>query len=113
MSFELGNNVKIKVSGASHSESIDVTISGLPAGERIDPDEVRAFLKRRQGGNASYTTARKEADEPEILSGTETAGADPEKSDEHLPNACAASKKESELKRYKAALLLPHTGVKR
>lgn len=46
-------------------------------------------------------------------SGTETAGADPEKSDEHLPNACAAAKKESELKRYKAALLLPHTGVKR
>ena len=71
MSFELGNKVKISVAGASHSESIDVTVEGLTAGVRIDMDEVNAFLKRRQGGNARYTTARKEKDEPVIESGIE------------------------------------------
>lgn len=69
MSFELGNKVKIKVAGASHSESIDVMVEGLAAGTRIDMDEVNAFLKRRQGGNARYTTARKEKDEPVIEGG--------------------------------------------
>ncbi|MCR5673693.1 MAG: chorismate synthase [Lachnospiraceae bacterium] len=69
MSFTLGKNVKITVSGASHAESIDVKIEGLPAGISVDLDEVNAFLKRRQGGNARYTTARKEKDEPVITSG--------------------------------------------
>ncbi len=69
MSFTLGKKVIIEVSGASHSESIDVKVSGLPAGEAIDTDAVNDFLKRRQGGNARYTTARKEKDEPEIISG--------------------------------------------
>lgn len=71
MSFKLGNNVTITVAGASHSESIDVTVEGLPSGEHIDLDEISAFLKRRQGGNASYTTARKEKDEPVISEGLE------------------------------------------
>ena len=69
MSFTLGKNVKITVAGASHSEKIEVTIDGLPAGESVDIDEVNAFLKRRQGGNARYTTARKEKDEPVITEG--------------------------------------------
>ena len=71
MSFSLGRKVKITVSGASHADSIDVTVEGLPAGEAVDLDEVNAFLKRRQGGNARYTTARKEKDEPVITSGIE------------------------------------------
>lgn len=69
MSFSLGNKLNIKVSGASHSESIDIIIEGLPKGAKIDLEEVNAFLKRRQGGNASYTTPRKEKDEPIIKSG--------------------------------------------
>ena len=68
MSFTLGRKVKITVSGASHSESIGVTVEGLPKGEAVDLEKVAAFLKRRQGGNASYTTARKEKDEPVIES---------------------------------------------
>ena len=71
MSFTLGKNIRISVAGASHSESIDVTVEGLPSGEKIDLDGVNAFLKRRQGGNARYTTARKEKDEPVISSGIE------------------------------------------
>lgn len=69
MSFSLGNKLNIQVAGASHSESIDIRIEGLPKGAKIDLDEVNAFLKRRQGGNASYTTPRKEKDEPVIKSG--------------------------------------------
>ena len=71
MGFKLGNRVNIEVSGASHSEYIEVRISGLHKGGKVDLDEVRSFLKRRQGGNASYTTARKETDEPIILAGIE------------------------------------------
>lgn len=71
MGFKVGNKVNIEVSGASHSEYIEVRISGLPKDRKVDLDEVRSFLKRRQGGNASYTTARKEADEPEIIEGIE------------------------------------------
>ena len=74
MSFTLGRWVRTEVSGASHSDRIEVTVSGLPEGETIDMDEIRAFLKRRQGGNASYTTARKEADEPFIKSGIRDEG---------------------------------------
>lgn len=69
MSFTLGEKVKITVSGASHSESIDVVVEGLPKGEKVDLEKVGTFLKRRQGGNASYTTARKEKDEPVIEAG--------------------------------------------
>ena len=69
MGFKVGNKVYIEVSGASHSEYIEVRLEGLPKGGKVDLDEVRSFLKRRQGGNASYTTARKEADEPQILGG--------------------------------------------
>ena len=69
MSFTLGRNIRITVAGASHSESIRVNVEGLPKGERIDIDAVNAFLKRRQGGGARYTTARKEADEPQIICG--------------------------------------------
>lgn len=71
MSFSLGNNIKMSVRGASHSEAIEVKIEGLPKGEEIDLWQTEVFLKRRQGGNASYTTARKEADTPIIESGLE------------------------------------------
>ena len=71
MSFTLGKKISITVAGASHSESIDVTVEGLPKGIAVDIDEVNAFLKRRQGGNAKYTTARKEKDEPVVTSGLE------------------------------------------
>ncbi len=74
MSFTLGNSIRMTVRGASHSESIDVTIEGLPKGKAVDLEAIGAFLKRRQGGNASYTTARREKDEPVIISGLEKTG---------------------------------------
>ncbi|MDD6188243.1 MAG: chorismate synthase [Clostridiales bacterium] len=64
-----GENIKVSIFGQSHSEAIGVVVDGLPAGKRIDLDELAAFLGRRAPGKNEYSTARKEADMPEILSG--------------------------------------------
>lgn len=67
-SMYLGN-LKISLFGQSHGKGIGVVIDGLPAGERIDMDALRAFMQRRSPGNSDVATARKEEDLPEILSG--------------------------------------------
>ena len=64
-----GENIKISIFGQSHSPAIGVVIDGIPAGETIDIDELRVFLARRAPGKNEYSTARREADEPEFLSG--------------------------------------------
>lgn len=69
MSSVFGKNTKISIFGQSHSAAIGVTIDGLPAGFKIDMDELHAFLSRRAPGNSEYSTPRKEADMPEFLSG--------------------------------------------
>jgi chorismate synthase len=46
-----------------------VCIDGLPAGLKINFDELYSFIRRRSPGNNSYSTTRREADIPEILSG--------------------------------------------
>lgn len=69
MSSQFGHNVKISIFGQSHSPAIGVVIDGLPAGRRLDLEEIGRFMARRAPGKAPYATARKEADAPEILSG--------------------------------------------
>ncbi|MBE7058590.1 MAG: chorismate synthase [Ruminococcaceae bacterium] len=69
MASVFGNNIKISIFGQSHSSAIGVTIDGLPAGFKIDMDELAAFLARRAPGNSQYATPRKEDDLPEFLSG--------------------------------------------
>ena len=72
MSSEFGNLLRIGVFGQSHGKAIGVTIHGLPAGEAIDLEELQQFLDRRKpGGRGGLTTARKETDVPEFLSGLE------------------------------------------
>lgn len=66
-----GINLKLKIYGGSHDEKIGMTLSGIPAGEAIDFDALRAFMARRAPGNAAYATKRKEPDEPVFLSGIE------------------------------------------
>lgn len=68
MSSTYGKNFKLSVFGQSHSAAIGVVIDGLPAGMAIDMDELRAFMARRAPGGR-FATARREADEFEILSG--------------------------------------------
>ncbi len=71
MSSEFGKALKIQIFGASHGKAIGVVADGLPAGERIDEDELYRFLCRRRPGSSPLTTARNEADRPVFLSGLE------------------------------------------
>ena len=69
MSSCYGQNIRISIFGQSHSAAVGVTIEGIPAGETIDMDRLQQFLNRRAPGRNEYSTARKEADKPEFLSG--------------------------------------------
>lgn len=71
MSSEFGNYLRVSLFGQSHGRAIGVNIDGLPAGERIDLDELQAFLSRRRPGKNALSTARSEGDVPEFLSGLE------------------------------------------
>ena len=69
MASTFGHNVKISIFGQSHSAAIGVVIDGLPAGIALDEEKLQKFLDRRAPGKSRYSTARKEADRPEFLSG--------------------------------------------
>ena len=71
MSSEFGKILKVSVFGQSHGTAIGVNIDGLPAGEEIDLEELQRFLDRRRPGKSPLSTARKEGDVPETLSGLE------------------------------------------
>ncbi|MBR2572627.1 MAG: chorismate synthase [Clostridia bacterium] len=69
MASEYGKRIRVSVFGESHGPAVGAVISGLPAGEDIDANLLRAFMARRQGGKSGISTARREEDEPRILSG--------------------------------------------
>lgn len=69
MSNSFGNNIKISIFGQSHSDAIGVVIDNLPAGIKIDMQNIKDFMKRRAPGNSVYSTPRKEEDIPKIISG--------------------------------------------
>ncbi|MBQ3615731.1 MAG: chorismate synthase, partial [Anaerotignum sp.] len=69
MASDFGKKVKITIFGQSHSEAIGVVIDGLPVGEEIDLDAVQKFMERRAPGRNAYSTSRKEADLPRVVSG--------------------------------------------
>ena len=62
MSSTWGNKIKISVFGQSHAEAIGVCIDGLPAGERVDREELQRFMQRRAPGRSKVSTPRREAD---------------------------------------------------
>ncbi|MCC8131328.1 MAG: chorismate synthase [Ruminococcus sp.] len=69
MASSIGQNIKLTIFGQSHSAAIGMTLEGLPAGIKIDFDKLEAFTSRRAPGKNAYSTARKEADKPEFVSG--------------------------------------------
>lgn len=71
MTSHCGENIKIEIFGESHGDEIGVIIEGLPAGKAIDMAALGEFLARRAPGKNEFSTARKEADIPEIVSGLE------------------------------------------
>lgn len=64
-----GNKISVSVFGQSHSEAIGCVIDGLPAGVKLNSFAIDAFMQRRAPGQNKYSTTRKEADKPVILSG--------------------------------------------
>ena len=69
MSSTYGENLKLSIFGQSHGAAIGMTLDGIPAGLPVNEDALNAFLARRAPGNNPFSTTRKEADQPEILSG--------------------------------------------
>ncbi len=69
MTSVCGKNIIVSIFGQSHSAAIGVTIDGLPAGKKINIDQLKAFLQRRAPGQNAYSTPRQEADIPEFISG--------------------------------------------
>lgn len=69
MSSYLGKNLHVSIFGQSHAPAIGVTVDGLPAGERVDLEELDRFLQRRAPGRDATATPRKEADKPRFLCG--------------------------------------------
>lgn len=69
MSNKIGNKVTVSIFGQSHSEAIGCIIEGLPTGFRPNMERIQCDLDRRRGGKNRYSTARKETDIPEVISG--------------------------------------------
>ncbi|MBO5565576.1 MAG: chorismate synthase [Lachnospiraceae bacterium] len=64
-----GKSLKITTFGESHGPAIGVVLDGFPAGMELDVQDLLPYLERRRPGNAAVSSARKEEDLPEILSG--------------------------------------------
>lgn len=64
-----GDKFKISTFGESHGAAIGVVIDGCPAGHTLDLLHIQQELDRRKPGQSHITSARKETDEFEILSG--------------------------------------------
>ena len=69
MSSTYGQQLRLSIFGQSHGEAIGVTLDGFPAGMEIGMDRLLAEMARRAPGQSLLTTARKEPDAPEFLSG--------------------------------------------
>lgn len=64
-----GTIFRIATWGESHGKGVGVTIDGCPAGLPLCEADIQEYLDRRKPGQSKFTTARKEGDEVEILSG--------------------------------------------
>ena len=65
----IGNIVRLTTFGESHGKGIGGVIDGIPAGIEVDMDFIQQELDRRKPGQSVLTTARKEGDKVELLSG--------------------------------------------
>lgn len=68
-SNSFGTILRITTFGESHGPALGVVIDGCPAGIPLCEADFLAELARRRPGQSAVTTARKEEDAPEVLSG--------------------------------------------
>ncbi|MDR2182080.1 MAG: chorismate synthase [Treponema sp.] len=64
-----GKIFRVTTFGESHGPAVGCVIDGCPAGIELSAEMVAAELERRRPGSAVSSTARREEDTPEILSG--------------------------------------------
>lgn len=69
MSATWKNKIEITIFGESHGKAIGIVLGNLPSGIALDMDKIEAEMKRRAPGLNKMSTARKEADKVEIMSG--------------------------------------------
>ena len=74
MASTFGSSLRVSVFGQSHSAAIGVVVDGLPAGEPVDMGALAAFMARRAPGRNAWSTPRREADAPQVLSGLNPQG---------------------------------------
>ena len=65
----IGSLFRLTTFGESHGAAIGGVIDGMPAGIEVDMAFIQSELARRKPGQSNLTTARKEEDEVELLSG--------------------------------------------
>lgn len=68
MKNNFGTNISWTIFGESHGPAIGITLDGLPAGFKIDMDQIKADMNKRKAAG-KISTQRHEADEVHILSG--------------------------------------------
>jgi chorismate synthase len=64
-----GDFLTLTTFGESHGPALGAVIDGCPAGIPLGVEDFAAALRRRRPGQSSVASPRKEADEPEIVSG--------------------------------------------
>ena len=64
-----GNHFTVTTWGESHGKALGAVVDGCPAGLSLNEEDIQKFLDRRKPGQSRYTTARKEGDLVEMLSG--------------------------------------------
>ena len=64
-----GKLLSVTTFGESHGPAIGCVVDGCPPGLPLDPDDFRLDLERRATGRSRHTSARREDDRVEILSG--------------------------------------------
>ena len=64
-----GDLFRISTFGESHGKGLGVVVDGCPAGVLLNEDIIMEYMDRRKPGVSAYSTARKESDKIEILSG--------------------------------------------
>ncbi len=69
MSSTWNNKITFSIFGESHGAAIGVCMDNVPAGETLDLDGIYRFMARRAPKKNGLTTARSEADIPQIMSG--------------------------------------------
>jgi len=64
-----GKNFSIATWGESHGKALGVVIDGCPAGLPLSENDIQRDLDRRKPGQSPFSSARRESDKVEILSG--------------------------------------------